>query len=277
MTRTTLDLADERAMRRTIREMRPALIVNAAAYTAVDRAEEQPAAARLVNADAPRVLAEEAARLNVPLIHFSTDYVFDGRQATPYRPDDPPNPLNVYGKTKLEGEQAVAHVDGVHLIVRAGWIYATRGRNFLLTVLDRAASGQPMRVVDDQRGCPNWARLIAEGACSMVRAVLPDDRSQAAAVRGIYHLSCLGDTTWYGFAQAILEQASLQNATMLSAISSDEYGAPAMRPAFSLLNCDSTRERFGVELCHWREGLRHAWENRAIELPPSRSATVVDH
>jgi dTDP-4-dehydrorhamnose reductase len=262
-TRSELDLGDERAIRRTLQQMRPGLIVNAAAYTAVDRAEQEPDAARIINVTAPRVLAVEAARLQSPLIHFSTDYVFDGRSSTPYRPDDEPNPLNVYGMTKLEGERAVAAVGGDFLIVRAGWIYATRGRNFLLTVLNRAESGQPLRVVDDQRGCPNWARLIAEGVCSMIGAMLLAKQSGKEAIRGIYHLSCQGVTTWYGFAQAILELASPGSSAMLSPISSEEYGAPAERPQFSLLNCDTTRESFGVELGDWRDGLRQAWMNRS--------------
>ena len=195
-----LDLSDPDAIVAAVRRARPALIVNAGAYTAVDRAETEPELARAVNARAPGVLAEEAKRLAAVLVHFSTDYVFDGTRATPYPEDAPTAPLNVYGASKLEGERAIAAVGAHALVLRTSWVYGLRGRNFLLTIRRLAAERDELTVVADQIGVPNWSRTLATATARIVGAGLPALVERA----GLYHLSCRGQASWYDFARAIL-------------------------------------------------------------------------
>ena len=224
--RDTLDLADPDAIRRAVREGKPDVIVNAAAYTAVDRAESEPNLARQINAVAPGILAEEAKRAGALLVHYSTDYVFDGTKTSPYTEDDPPNPLNVYGRTKLEGERAIAASGCRHLILRTSWVYASRGKNFLLTVLRLAATQPELCVVDDQHGAPTWARDISHATlCLLECPTLPT---------GQYHLTAAGQTTWYGFACEILRVA--QSNAKIKAIRTVEYTTPATRPANNVLS-----------------------------------------
>ncbi|TRX75296.1 dTDP-4-dehydrorhamnose reductase [Pseudomonas mangiferae] len=250
--RERLDLADPARIRETVRALRPTLIVNAAAHTAVDQAEQEPDAAYALNATAPGVLAEEAAALGIPLIHYSTDYVFDGDQATPYHEDDRPNPLGVYGASKLAGEQAIQAVGGAHLILRTSWVYSRHGRNFLLTMLRLLQEKPHLRVVADQVGAPTWAGDIADGTAALIQ------RWRAGHAHwGTYHFTAGGETSWYGFASAIAEhlRAEGKPCATLEAIPSREYPTPARRPLNSRLSGDKLRRDWGLALPDWRAGL----------------------
>jgi dTDP-4-dehydrorhamnose reductase len=241
--RAALDLSDPDAIRRTVRAARPQVIVNAAAYTAVDRAEAEPEAAHAVNATAPAVLAEEARRLGALLVHYSTDYVFDGEKRAPYVEDDPPNPLNVYGRTKLAGEEALRASGARHLILRASWVYAPHGRNFLLAIARRARAGEPLRVVDDQTGVPTSAAFLAEASVRIL--------ARADGAEGLYHLAPTGSTTWCGFARAIVARLGLE--VPVTPISTAEYPAAARRPAYSVLDSSRARAAFDLPAMDWRE------------------------
>ena len=269
--RDTMDLCDADSIRRRVREAEPALIINAAAYTDVDKAEDEPEIAMAINGTAPGILAEEAKRLNIPLVHYSTDYVFDGRggQPTPieasrrpYTETDPPNPINVYGRTKLAGEQAVRAAAAVHLIFRTSWVYATRGRNFLCTIQRLAWERKELRVVDDQIGSPTWARCIAEATGQVLaRCWDPQDTGSLADVSGLYHLSASGQTSWHGFATEILEvmRAASEAKVMVqhvTAIPGSAYPSSAQRPAYSVLDNSTTAKSFGIVLPDWHSQLR---------------------
>ena len=242
--RAVLDLADPESIRRAVREARPEVIVNAAAYTAVDRAESQPEAAMRINGAAPGVLAAEARRLGALLVHYSTDYVFDGAKQAPYREEDRPNPLNVYGKSKLEGEQAVAAGGCRHLILRTSWVYSARGNNFLRTILRRAREQPELRVVNDQIGAPTSAAAIARATA----AVLGHDQRE-----GIFNMSASGKTSWHGFAEAIVARAGL--ATHIVGIRTEDYPTAARRPRNSLLDNAKLNAVFGITLDDWRPPL----------------------
>jgi len=250
-TRAQLDLADPVALRDVVRSVQPDLIINPAAYTAVDRAEQEPELARRINALAPEILATEAKRLDIPLIHFSTDYVFDGSAASPYSEDAAPHPMNVYGATKLDGERAVATSGCVHVILRTSWVYSRRGRNFLLTI-ERLARERPrLTIVADQHGTPNWSRELALAAVRLATLT----REEIAAKSGLYHLGCRGATTWHGFATAIVGSMGLANPPEVVPIETSDYPTPARRPAYSVLSCDRIRAAFGIELPHWGDAL----------------------
>jgi dTDP-4-dehydrorhamnose reductase len=246
--RAGLDLLDAGAIRRKIKELEPAIIVNAAAYTAVDRAEVERETAFAVNGTALRVLAEEARKLDALLIHFSTDYVFDGEKRMPYVEADAPAPLNVYGQSKLEGERAIAASGCRHFIFRTSWVYGPAGRNFLHAILAAAKTQAELRVVDDQRGAPTASVAIASAVAQVLAS---SDFSQKPS--GVYHLSAAGETTWHGFATAILQAKGLK--TPVVAIRSDEYPVAARRPKNSLLDNAKTLKTFDVALGHWRDGL----------------------
>lgn len=258
--RDRLDLTQADTIRACLADLRPDLIINAAAYTAVDKAEEEPEQARVINGDAPGILAETARQQGAAFIHYSTDYVFGGESACPYHETDIPRPLNIYGQTKLAGEQAIAAVGGAYLILRSSWVYALRGRNFLLTMRRLAQEREVVKVVDDQWGTPTWSRLIAEGTAHIVaqsRGQIQDFISQRA---GIYHLSCGGRTTWYGFARAVWGHLEHSMASMarLEAIPTSGYPTPAQRPLFSCLDNTQVRNTFGIQLPDWKEGLNLA-------------------
>ena len=242
--RHELDLRDSTAIRRTVREARPDIIVNAAAYTAVDNAESEPDIAMQVNAIAPGILAEEAKRLGALLVHYSTDYVFDGSKKSPYKEEDAPNPLSVYGRTKLEGEQAIGASNCRYLIFRTSWVYGSRGRNFLLTILKAAREKPELRVVDDQFGAPTSSAAIAEATAHALRGGGPE---------GLYHMSASGRTTWFNFAQAILHKVAI--ATPVVPIRSDQYPAKAKRPRNSVLDNARLKQAFGVSLPGWESQL----------------------
>lgn len=254
--RSELDLESFDSITRVIREARPQLIVNAAAYTAVDKAETDIETATKVNADAVGILAEEAKRAGAFLIHYSTDYVFSGNKSGPHTETDQPDPINVYGRTKLLGEKRIAEVNPPHLIFRTSWVYGLRGRNFLLTMQKLASERSVLKVVNDQTGCPTWCRLIAEATAQVVtksstaQGLDPDWFQENG---GLYHLAAQGSTTWYEFARAILESQEQQ--VRITAISSAEYPTPARRPRNSALNSSKIRSQLGIALPDWRVGL----------------------
>ncbi|MCE9641170.1 MAG: dTDP-4-dehydrorhamnose reductase [Betaproteobacteria bacterium] len=249
--RDALDLADPAAMVATVRKLRPDIIVNAAAYTAVDRAEAEPALAIAVNGTAPGILAAEALRLNALLVHYSTDYVFDGTKRGSYSEDDAPAPLNVYGRTKLAGERAVQTSGARHLILRTSWVYGARGNNFLITMSRLAAERDELKVVDDQIGAPTWCRDIAT-ATGVILARLQD---KDGARNGIYNLSAQGSTSWHGFAAEILAHAAAKPKARLLPIPTSAYPSAAARPLNSVLSHDKVKNTFGIDLPDWRASL----------------------
>ncbi|WP_322015074.1 dTDP-4-dehydrorhamnose reductase [Paraburkholderia sp. J12] len=255
--RSRLDLTRLDQVRDLVREVKPALIVNAAAYTAVDRAQADAETAQLLNAGLPRVLAEEAARLDSLLIHYSTDYVFDGTKAGCYVESDEPNPLNVYGHTKLAGEQAIAAVGGKHLVFRTSWVYGARGRNFMLTMLRLAKQADAsISVVDDQVGAPTWSATIAALSAAVVARYCASVASPEwwCERSGVYHLTAGGATSWYGFACAVFEAVQYEDVAV-TPIATSDYPTPARRPANSRLNCDKLAAVFGLRAPDWRESL----------------------
>ena len=255
--RRQLDLSDSKQIRELVREIKPNLIVNAAAYTAVDKAESEPETAMAINGVAPGILAEEAKRIGSAIIHYSTDYVFDGNKTSLYTEDDTPNPLNEYGRTKLAGEQAVKAAGSPYIILRTGWVYGTHGKNFLLTILRLAHEREELSIVDDQTGAPTWSRMLAEATAQ----ILSDDYTALTAKRGIYHMTASGSTTWYGFSKAIIEldpNLKEQVCKYVRPILSAEYPTPARRPAYSLLSNAKLKVAFEVELPGWEQGLNLA-------------------
>ena len=254
--RSTLDLADPDMVRRVVREAKPEIIVNAAAYTAVDKAESEPELAMRINGLAPGVLAEEAKRLGALLVHYSTDYVFDGEKSTPYVEEDEPNPINEYGRSKLAGERAVADSGCEHLVLRTSWVYSARGSNFLLTMLRLGRQKSNLRVVDDQRGAPTWARSIAHATAAVLAQPW---RTEA---RDVFHVAASGETTWHGFATEIFRLAGYS--TRVESISTAQYPSPARRPKYSVLDCTKFRRVFEMRLPSWQEDLAKVVES----LPP---------
>lgn len=236
--RSQMDLANLDQVRAVIRALRPTLIVNPAAYTAVDRAESEPALAMRINADAPAVMAQEARKIGAALIHFSTDYVFDGTKTTAYVEADPTCPINVYGRSKLAGEHAIEAAGIPHLIFRTSWVYGKIGKNFLLTVLRLAQEHDELRIVSDQHGAPTWSRTIADSTAHVVAQLgaTTQGNERWREVSGLYHLTAQGSTSWHGFAQAILAQASLGGKVTVTAIAADAYALAARRPKNSVLS-----------------------------------------
>jgi len=254
--RSACDVADADAVRRAIREMAPQAVINAAAYTSVDRAEAQPALAHAINALAPAAMAEACARLDAWLVHYSTDYVFDGSGARPWHENDATGPQNVYGRTKLEGEQAVQRAGCRHLILRTSWVYAARGHNFPLSILRLAAQRPSLRVVADQFGAPTGAELIADVTAHALRATLA-----APQLGGLYHLAASGETTWCDYARLVLDCAR-RHGRLLQAgpeqvepIPTSAYPTPARRPLNSRLDTTRLRQAFGIVLPDWRVGV----------------------
>jgi dTDP-4-dehydrorhamnose reductase len=261
--RQQLNLADVDSIRQAVRHIGPDLIVNAGAYTAVDKAEEDQATAMAVNGVAPGVLAEEAKRLGAAIIHYSTDYVFDGEKGSPYEEIDAPNPQGVYGATKLAGEKAVAAAGAPHLMLRTAWVYGLRGKNFLLTMLRLAGERDELRVVDDQIGAPTWSRMIADATAAIVAqghghggiARLLSDRG------GLYHLTAGGQTSWFGFASAIVAHAAKQ--PRMTPITTAEYPLPATRPAYSVMSNARLERVFGIRLPAWDAALEMCLAEKA--------------
>jgi dTDP-4-dehydrorhamnose reductase len=256
-----MDLADPDSIRKIIREVRPGLIVNAAAYTAVDKAESEPDLAMAVNGIAPGIMAEEAKRLKTAIIHFSTDYVFDGDMKRPYAEDDIPNPLSVYGKAKLAGERAIQAAGASHVILRTSWVYGARGRNFLLTILRLARERSELKIVNDQIGAPTWSRMLAEVTSQIVAQSFSPLCRQATPIQdvsGIYHAVSAGSTSWYGFAAKILESVpghAQPASPKLIPIPTSDYPLPATRPRNSCLSNEKLMRTYGLTIPSWDESL----------------------
>lgn len=261
--RAQLDLTDTDAIRRVVQSVRPELIINPAAYTAVDKAESEPELAHAINAIAPGVMAEEAAKLNAGLIHFSTDYVFDGSKDTPYIETDVVNPLSVYGRSKLAGEVAIQSVGLPHLILRTSWVYGPHGKNFLKTMLRLSAERDQLKIVADQWGAPTSSNAIATAVNQLLNAWQMCTASQS----GIYHFTNSGSTTWHGFTCAILDAYEAQavllgllalkvKASAVGAITTADYPTPAVRPHNSRLDQTKLNQTFGVALPAWEQSLQ---------------------
>jgi dTDP-4-dehydrorhamnose reductase len=265
--RPDLDLAVPDRIVSAVGAARPDVIVNAAAYTAVDRAETEPDAALAINAVAPGILAREAGRAGALLVHYSTDYVFDGTKSVPYSEDDPPNPLNVYGRSKLAGEEAIGALGVPHLILRTSWIYAARGKNFLLTMRRLLREKGTVRVVSDQIGAPTSAAALAEATAELLRR---HDRSALGRASGIYHATAGGSTSWYGFAKEIARREQPDTPRRLSVvpISSNEYSTPAARPKNSRLSNEKLLRSLGVKLPTWEACLENCYAQ--LRLPGQR-------
>jgi dTDP-4-dehydrorhamnose reductase len=267
--RGEVDLADVvgdfRSLRETIRQVRPLWIVNPAAYTAVDKAESEQDLAYAVNRDAVRVMGEEAQKIGAAVLHFSTDYVFDGTGTKAYVESDATGPVSVYGTSKLAGEKALAESGAAHIIFRTSWVYGGQGKNFLLTILRLARQREVVKVVADQHGAPTWSRDLA----AMTAAVMERCESETAdsslestvqKFSGLYHATGAGETTWFGFAAEVVRQVRAQEPAAklaeILAITTAEYPTPARRPENSRLNCDRLAERFGWRMMDWQESLR---------------------
>jgi len=258
--RDRIDLTQLETIRATVRSVAPDVIVNAAAYTAVDRAETETDLAKKVNATAPGILAEEAARLEALLVHYSTDYVFDGTKTAPYVEIDAPNPMSAYGHTKLAGEQAIRRVGGPHLILRTSWVYSRRRTNFLQLMLRLAQEREQLQVVDDQTGSPTWAPWIAGATTRILEQIL--ERNRQGPSEGLYHLSSEGAATWLEFAQAIFEIFGVDTVTV-EPIPSSAYPTEASRPAYSVLSKQKVKTDFSLEIPTWEEQLRMARQSGA--------------
>lgn len=247
-----IDFSKPDTVRAAVRSVEPAVIVNAAAYTAVDKAEATPDPAWAINAAGPGVIAEEAKRLGAVLVHYSTDYVYDGSKQGPWVETDAPNPLNVYGKTKLAGDEAIAAVGGDYVILRTSWVYGARGSNFLLTMLRLAKERPELRIVDDQTGGPTTSECIAQATAQILTQVLAPGGGLAGR-SGVYHLTCSGAATWFGFAREFLSKQAV--CPKLTPIPTSEYPVPAKRPVNSVLSCRRLEETFGVRMPSWELAL----------------------
>ena len=270
-----VDLTDLNAITRTVRDFAPNIVANAAAYTAVDKAESEPELARAINVAAPARIAEECARSGALLIHYSTDYVYNGTKSGAYDENDATGPLSVYGRTKLDGDQAIIASGCAHIILRTTWVYDVRGKNFLRTVLRLAREKDELRMVGDQFGAPTWARGLAESTTIILAKSLERRNAAGAWNGGLFHLTAAGQTSWAGFAQAILEdyEALLDwpadsdefggplKAKRVVAITSEQYLSPARRPRNSVLSNAKVRAAFGIVMPDWRSQLRLAMQD----------------
>jgi dTDP-4-dehydrorhamnose reductase len=283
--REHLELSRPGDIRNLIRDVHPNLIVNAAAYTAVDQAEKDQALAHTINSEAPAIMADEAKKIGAALVHYSTDYVFDGAKNSAYDENDSPNPINAYGRTKLAGEQAVRDSGVDHLIFRTEWVYSTRGKNFLLTILRLATQREELRIVRDQIGAPTWSREISLATVKALEQIYnrPDRTAAWSEKSGTYHMTAGGKTNWYEFTQAILQEAAQawNSAAWLRAatngqelltrrvvpITTGEYPTPARRPAYSVLSNSKLNRAFGIQLPEWREQLHQAFSLNPQHTP----------
>jgi dTDP-4-dehydrorhamnose reductase len=248
-----IDFSKPDTIRSAVRAAEPSVIINAAAYTAVDKAEGSPEPAWAINATGPGVIAEEAKRLGALMLHYSTDYVYDGGKQGAWVETDAPNPLNVYGKSKLAGDEAIAAVGGDYLILRTSWVYGARGSNFLLTMLRLAKERPELRIVDDQTGGPTTSECIAQATAHILAQVLAPSGGGLAGRSGVYHLTSAGATTWYGFAKQFLTKQVV--CPKLTPITTNEYPVPARRPMNSVLSCEKIADTFGVQMPNWEHAL----------------------
>jgi dTDP-4-dehydrorhamnose reductase len=250
-----IDLTRSDSIRQWVRDTRPAVVINAAAHTAVDKAEAEVERVTAINSVAPGILAEEARRAGAWIVHYSTDYVYDGAKGTPYVETDPPAPLGAYGRSKLAGDDAIRAAGARHLIFRLCWVYGTRGQNFLLTMQRLGRERERLRVVRDQIGCPTWCRSIAEATAFAVRQAL--ETRDGESLDGIYHLAASTHTSWHGFAEAIIQALPPEErkCALVEAITTAEYPTPARRPAWSVLSCEKLERTFGLRLPGWADML----------------------
>src|SRR3954468_6682717 len=255
-----IDLTNGDSIRRWVAETKPEVIINAAAYTAVDKAESEPERAMQINGIAPGILAEEAKKCGALMVHYSTDYIFDGSKTDAYVETDQPSPLGSYGRSKLAGDKAVVAAGGEHLIFRLCWVYGARGQNFMLTMMRLARERDKLRVVKDQLGCPTWSRMIAETTTLALKQTLaaPDPK----AFTGVYHLAASGQTSWHGFAQAIVDlmPGAERKCSQVEGITTTEYPTLTKRPAYSVLGCQKLERSFGLRLPQWQESLKDVME-----------------
>lgn len=254
-----VDVADPDAIRQLMAELKPQWVVNAAAYTAVDKAEEEETLALKINGEAPGVMAEEASKLGATLLHYSTDYVFDGEAHSPYTESSPTRPQSAYGRSKLVGEQAVQTVGGSYFIFRTSWVFGGRGHNFFLTMQRLMAERAELGVVADQKGAPTWSRNIAEATAQLI-AKLGVDHDKRFTSAGIYHLSSAGETSWYGFASEILDGMRTRGMSVatrkINAIATEDYPLPAKRPRYSVLDNSKLQDAFQIYMPDWRFSLK---------------------
>ena len=258
-----LDLSKPNSIEPVILDIKPDIIINPAAYTAVDKAEEEPELAMTINAIAPGLLAKAAKKVGAGLIHYSTDYVFDGYSGIPYKEEDPPNPLNVYGQTKLAGEKTVAKAGIPFLIIRTGWVYSLHGKSFLRTIKKLAEEKDIIQVVDDQIGAPTWARSVALKTHQILKQCLNKKwlETKDPSLSGIFHLTCQGKTSWHGFAREVLNISNTSQNIKLIAIPTSDYPTPATRPSNSLLNNEKIQKVFGLGMPHWEDALKDCMDS----------------
>jgi dTDP-4-dehydrorhamnose reductase len=254
--RTQMDLSNPESCRALMQSFQPDLVINAAAYTAVDKAEQEEALAFAVNAEAPKILAEEAAKLGAALIHYSTDYVFDGSKQGAWTEEDVPHPLSVYGRSKLAGEQAVIASGVPHFIFRTSWVYSLVGQNFLLTMLRLAKERKELSIVADQHGAPTWTHTIADATVRVIQQLQQQGKltEQMQKCGGIYHLVAGEQTTWFGFAQSIFAHSSVLNKPQCHPITTEQYPLPAPRPKNSVLSTKKFQQQF-FALPSWQQAL----------------------
>ena len=261
--REQLDLSKPNSIEPVILDIKPDIIINPAAYTAVDKAEEEPDLAMTVNAIAPGLLAKAAKKVGAGLVHYSTDYVFDGCSGIPYKEEDPPNPLNVYGQSKLAGEKAVAKIGIPFLIIRTGWVYSIHGKNFFRTIKKLAKEKDILQVIDDQIGAPTWARSLAQRTHQTLKQCLNKKwlENKDPSLSGIFHLTCQGKTSWHGFAREILNMSDASQNIKLIAIPTSDYPTPATRPSNSLLNNEKIQKVFGLDMPNWEDALKDCMDS----------------
>ncbi len=252
--RKQLDLSKIDSIEPTVLDIQPDIIINAAAYTAVDKAEEEPDLAMTVNGVAPGVLAEAAKKVGARLIHYSTDYVFDGRSNTPYREEDTTCPLSIYGESKLAGEKSIAEAGAPYLIFRTSWVYSLQGKSFLRTIKKLAAEKDTLRIVDDQIGAPTWAGSIALATRKILEQCVRDNSEPSLS--GVFHLTCQGQSSWHGFAKEILDLSGTSQDTQLLPIPTSDYPTPAARPLYSVLSNDKLEKAFAFKMPHWHDALK---------------------
>jgi dTDP-4-dehydrorhamnose reductase len=255
VSRKEIDLSDESVIRRIIRDKKPDLIINPAAYTAVDKAEVEKEMAFVINEKAPRIIAEEAKALNIPLIHFSTDFVFDGKKSTPYVETDTPSPINVYGLSKLEGEKAIQEVDGDYLIFRTAWVYSRQGNNFRNTIRRLAKEHPELNIINDQIGSPTTTTYISLVLKKVIELLFREKEIPFQECKGIYHLTCGGICSWYDFAEIIIKDLFQheEGDCTLNPISIKDYPTAATRPQYSVLNNQKLTQVFGLEQREWHD------------------------
>jgi dTDP-4-dehydrorhamnose reductase len=258
MDRNDMDLSKPETLGPVIQDIQPDIIINAAAYTAVDKAESEPELAMTVNGIAPGVIAEEAKKIGATVIHYSTDYIFDGKAKSHYKEEEATCPLNIYGKSKLAGEHAVTQVGIPHIIFRTSWVYSLRGSNFLITMQKLAQTRKQIKVVDDQTGAPTWAKAIAEGTTHILEQDLKLSTTKPLTLShpGVFHMSCGGETNWFGFAKAILKISGLSEGTEVTPISTSEFPTPAARPKYSLLSNKKLKQVYHHEMPQWQDALQ---------------------